>query len=84
MEKNVKKYFSAFIALPLFLAMIILFASATHAQSSSSHDSALAGKGDVQRTTLTHEQLFAGNLPATPVDDTRRMQRNRRKFSKAR
>lgn len=70
MKKNVMKYFSGLIALPLFLAMFILFASASHAQSSPSHDRALAGKGDVKRTTLTHEQLFAWTLLATPVDDT--------------
>ncbi len=64
------KIFCELIALPLLLTLVTLFAAAAHAQSSASHDNVLTGKGDVKRTILTHDQLFAGILPSTPVDDT--------------
>jgi CubicO group peptidase (beta-lactamase class C family) len=70
MKKNVMKCFSDFIALLLYSTLFGLVAPMAHAQGSSIRDTVLPGKGDVSRTVVTYNQLFAGPVPSTPVDDT--------------
>jgi hypothetical protein len=70
MKKYVMKRFSDFIALLLYSTLFSLVASMAYAQGSSIRDTVLPGKGDVSRTVVTHNQLFVGTVPSTPVDDT--------------
>ena len=70
MRKNVMKLVSNCAALLLCSTLLGLVASVVRAQGSSAPGSALPGKGDVIRTSLTYEQLFGGNVPSRPGDDT--------------
>ena len=69
-RKNLMKLFSNCAALLLCSTLLGLVPSVVCAQGSSARGNALPGKGDVSRTSLTHDQLFGGNVPSKPVDDT--------------
>jgi hypothetical protein len=69
-RKNLMMLFSNCTALLLCSTLLGSVAAVVHAQGSSASGNALPGKGDVSRTSLTHDQLFGGNIPSRPVDDT--------------
>ena len=54
----------------LCVALACSVAPVAHSQSAIVPGSALTGKGDVNRTSLTHDQLFERKVPSKPVDDT--------------
>ncbi len=70
MRKTLMMLFSNYAALLLCSTLLGSVAAVVRAQGPSASGNALPGKGDVTRASLSHDQLFRGNVPSRPVDDT--------------